>query len=450
MLLGSMFANANPATNVPSDTRLIREITAVCGKHEVETGSPASLIWFMRALHENKHLAMDFWATVARLIREKSGRQTQPDWLLAAIVEGVTGQSLEEATASPGAQRLLVKKLGSMLAGQDLQVAAEDLPAATGHLAEPKTDDTRLEEAKEPELILPESKPPGSLLISPDEPAAVASQIAPVFLREEKPRLVLEPMPRFAAAQELHLREHASDLTGPSDWPTANDREIAIPLAAYAEANRGGSSRGKVALGVLVLALLAGGGLLLTRYRSNDELNRFGTSIRATYEAAITAWHGKPQAPPPPSAPIADEPAPMEAAPIQQPEPASNPAIGTSTAHEPVAPATRIKSRDSGDSLAAGDVAPRVEVAGAEMQDRLISSRVPVSSDPAHSDGRVVLQAVVTAAGTVKHLHFAGGDPALARAAVEAASTWRYQPYILDGTPVDVSTTITVDFSSDN
>ena len=37
-------------------------------------------------------------------------------------------------------------------------------------------------------------------------------------------------------------------------------------------------------------------------------------------------------------------------------------------------------------------------------------------------------------------------DPELARAAVEAVSQWRYQPTLLNGEPVEVDTTITVNF----
>ena len=453
-----MLANANPFINAPSETRTVREIIAVCGKHGVETGSPPCFVGFMRALHENKHLAMDFWATAARLIREKSGQQTQPDWLLAAIVEGVTDRSLAEATASPGAQRLLVRKLGHMLAGEDVQIAAEEIPAAPAPFAtaEPEIDDVRVEEATEhdpvlkTEAILLDTAPRRPSLLSSEIPDAAASQSAPAFLREERPRLVLEPMPTFAAAQELNLREHANDHAAPNDWPNANDREIAIPLAAYAEANAGEGRRGRLVVGTIILMVVVGGGFLLTRHQNNSSLDRLGNSIRAAYESAAAAWHAKPQTSPPPSTPVAEKSTPPDVAPIQTSEPAPNLATGISTPHEPATPTTRIKSKDGADSSTTNDAAPAIEVAGAEMQDRLISSRVPVSPDPAHSDGRVILQAVVTSRGTVRHLRFAGGDPALTRAAVEAASTWRYRPYILDGTPVDVSTTITVDFSGDN
>jgi len=37
-------------------------------------------------------------------------------------------------------------------------------------------------------------------------------------------------------------------------------------------------------------------------------------------------------------------------------------------------------------------------------------------------------------------------DPELARAAVEAVSQWRYSPTLLNGEPIEVETTIMVNF----
>jgi protein TonB len=37
-------------------------------------------------------------------------------------------------------------------------------------------------------------------------------------------------------------------------------------------------------------------------------------------------------------------------------------------------------------------------------------------------------------------------DPDLARAAVEAVNQWRYQPTLLNGNPIEIDTTIMVNF----
>jgi len=92
-------------------------------------------------------------------------------------------------------------------------------------------------------------------------------------------------------------------------------------------------------------------------------------------------------------------------------------------------------------------------VPAATMENNLISSRVPIFPEAAKAngvEGRVVLQAIVNKDGTVGHLHVVSGDPALRRAATEAVSTWRYRPYLVNGQPAEVSTTISVDFFDSN
>jgi TonB family protein len=86
------------------------------------------------------------------------------------------------------------------------------------------------------------------------------------------------------------------------------------------------------------------------------------------------------------------------------------------------------------------------------MEANLMISRLPTYPDAAraaHTEGRVMLQAVVNRDGTVGHLRVISGDPALRAAALDAAAKWRYRPYTVNGQPVDVSTTVAVDFRLD-
>ena len=64
----------------------------------------------------------------------------------------------------------------------------------------------------------------------------------------------------------------------------------------------------------------------------------------------------------------------------------------------------------------------------------------------AHIQGTVVLQAIIGKDGTIQDLKVLSGHPILARAAVEAVRTWRYQPTLLSDEPVDVLTEIDVNF----
>jgi protein TonB len=62
------------------------------------------------------------------------------------------------------------------------------------------------------------------------------------------------------------------------------------------------------------------------------------------------------------------------------------------------------------------------------------------------AEGTVVLEATISKSGTIENLRVAGGPPVLRQAALDAVQTWLYRPYLLDGEPVEVETTINVIF----
>lgn len=64
--------------------------------------------------------------------------------------------------------------------------------------------------------------------------------------------------------------------------------------------------------------------------------------------------------------------------------------------------------------------------------------------------GKVLLHAIIGKNGQLCSLHLIQGDPLLAAAAFQAVRQWRYAPYLLNGTPVSVDTTITVTFNLEN
>jgi len=61
-------------------------------------------------------------------------------------------------------------------------------------------------------------------------------------------------------------------------------------------------------------------------------------------------------------------------------------------------------------------------------------------------EGPVELLATISKAGNVSAVKVLGGDPQLARAAVDAVKQWKYKPYLLNGQPVEIQTQITVKF----
>ena len=58
----------------------------------------------------------------------------------------------------------------------------------------------------------------------------------------------------------------------------------------------------------------------------------------------------------------------------------------------------------------------------------------------------VVLDTVVSAQGAVTQVKFVSGPEALSHAAIDAVRWWRYEPYLVNGQPATVETTVAVDF----
>jgi protein TonB len=81
----------------------------------------------------------------------------------------------------------------------------------------------------------------------------------------------------------------------------------------------------------------------------------------------------------------------------------------------------------------------------------LLVHRVEPSYPPlaraARVQGDVVLTAVISPNGDIENLQLVSGHPMLVPAAITAVKQWRYKPYLLNGQPVEVETTITVIFS---
>jgi protein TonB len=101
---------------------------------------------------------------------------------------------------------------------------------------------------------------------------------------------------------------------------------------------------------------------------------------------------------------------------------------------------------------------PQVRVAPARkpvissgvMEGRKLSGaepRYPAIAVVTHMHGTVVLAATISRTGMIENLRVVSGPPMLAQAAEEAVQTWRYRPYLLNGEPVEVETTVRVIFN---
>ncbi len=444
-----MLANANSELDaLPVDPK-VREIVVVCAKHGVSHGEPDDLISFMRSLHDNKLFAMKFWSVVARISEDQRPASPEPEWLLEAVVEGVTGRTVAEISATGPAHRVLARKLSSLLAGEDIQPS--ELPSAAA-LARTETIRRVAPETDEDMPVIP--APPRStaaaLAAASAFPSRMPTQPGPSAGRspDQKLRLVLQPEPEPGSIDRNVVLAH-------------EDRRIAIPLAGYADDPTNSVLNPKILAVALVVVCIAICGWLLTTPGASHAWERLGNSARAGYTSALAAWQGQAvpsqgsnvaaPAPVAPTSPSASHTLPGNQSTAHKPSLSPRISADNSSPDGPSA-ATDDSTSAAGDHTSAPtrDAEGRVVVSSAQMSENLISSRVPVYPDAAranHIEGRVLLQAIINRSGFVGHLHVIDGDPALRHAALDAVSTWHYRPYLVNGQPVDVSTTISVDFS---
>jgi TonB family protein len=90
----------------------------------------------------------------------------------------------------------------------------------------------------------------------------------------------------------------------------------------------------------------------------------------------------------------------------------------------------------------------KIHVESRIMSSQKISGDNPVYPQEARAkkiQGAVVLTAVIGKDGTIENLLVVKSpDPSLAESAIKAVRTWRYRPYLLNGDPVEVETTVNV------
>ena len=93
----------------------------------------------------------------------------------------------------------------------------------------------------------------------------------------------------------------------------------------------------------------------------------------------------------------------------------------------------------------------RVRVGGGAADNNLIKPAAeavyPALAKASKVQGDVVLEVNITKDGKVGNLTVISGHPLLTDAAIEAVRQWEYKPTLLNGTPVDVVTTVTVNFT---
>jgi len=112
----------------------------------------------------------------------------------------------------------------------------------------------------------------------------------------------------------------------------------------------------------------------------------------------------------------------------------------------------------NGNAVFAGGNGPKVKVAASQKVSisagiavgLLVQKTAPIYPPIARSarvSGTVVIQATISKNGTIENSRAISGPAMLRQAALDAVKTWRFRPYLLDGQPVEVDTTVNVVFN---
>ena len=100
--------------------------------------------------------------------------------------------------------------------------------------------------------------------------------------------------------------------------------------------------------------------------------------------------------------------------------------------------------------LFAGVTAQSAAVAPGVMQELLLKKVNPVYPADAkkdHIQGEVRLKVTIGKEGSVENIRVVSGPEQLAPAAIEGVRQWKYKPYRVNGSPVEVQTDVVVNFT---
>ena len=505
-----MSSYANTLSKVGESDPYIKKFRSLFEMHHVGFGTPEDFSGFMQKLAQNRHFAMDFWALTGSLSKREGGELSVEQMLdvigeaviggeipvhddgirtlaeeLSALLSGVdlyspSRISDEEGAVSPPppVSSLSHAVAQAKAANDDARPASEEapvekpVPAAAGSVEEISNQpassiaavQNHLDEAlirlELKELELKEHLEDLDKKMSRLEPRV--EELTSKFYSEpvrpaprkpvENPRLVLEPK------EETFAGKH-------------NDAFESVPLAGYSH-----RSGGNVAMVIVILAAVIVGAVVVQQTYGSSVWLKAGTVLRERFDTlrekmsstkpgqvATTATTSNPgtvdeQIPAnPQTAAVAPSSSPSQLP--DHPPAQVSPAVVVSSHDADAHPRlsrklAHVAENDSPDRgmQNVAEEANAVRVAPAVMEANLLASRVPAYPETAKEDrieGPVVVQAIISKDGFVDRVHVIEGNPRLRSAATEAISKWRYKPYLLNGKPVEVATTITVDFSLD-
>jgi protein TonB len=75
-----------------------------------------------------------------------------------------------------------------------------------------------------------------------------------------------------------------------------------------------------------------------------------------------------------------------------------------------------------------------------------IAPQYPAIARISHTQGTVIVQAIISKTGHIESAHVVSGPMVLQAAALQAVRDARYRPFLLNSQPTEVETTISINF----
>lgn len=125
--------------------------------------------------------------------------------------------------------------------------------------------------------------------------------------------------------------------------------------------------------------------------------------------------------------------------------------LGLATCGTGLALGMHANAVSEGGSGSSASKAPRqLSVPASVMSGNLLTKAVPVyppAAKKAKIQGKVVLSVLIGKDGNVKNIQVVSGPNELQQSSIDAVRQWTYKPYLLNGDPVEVETTVNIIYS---
>jgi TonB family protein len=124
-------------------------------------------------------------------------------------------------------------------------------------------------------------------------------------------------------------------------------------------------------------------------------------------------------------------------------------ALGLATCGSALALGMHVNAASTSDNSNASKRPSQLSVSADVMAGHLLNKVVPVyppEAKKARIQGTVVLDAVIGKDGNVENLRVVSGPNLLQQSALAAVRVWTYKPFLLNGDPIEVKTTVNVNY----